>query len=108
MRAQRVEIDAIRFQRRVQLHPLEWLRRHREPVVAAAVFIAQVAGLIEKAEVRSLDVEAHGGDPAFVRREMGEDRREQEFNRAGLRGESRYARDVEMRRFGPDEKIGIE
>src|SRR5260370_31448472 len=102
MRAQRVEVDPVCFQRRVELHPLEWLRGHREPVVAVPVFIAQVAGLIEKTEVRSLDVEAHGGDAAFVRRGMGEDRREQEINHAGLPGESQYPRDVESPRFGPD------
>ena len=108
MRAQRVEIHAIRFQRCIQLHPLERLRGHRKPFVAVAVLLAQVAGLIEKTEIRSFDIEADSGDAALVRWEMRKNRREQKLDRARLGRESRHARDVEVRRFGTHQKIGVE
>jgi len=51
------------------------------------IFVAQIAGLIEKAEIRPFHIEADGSDAAFVRREMREDRPEQEFDRARFRRE---------------------
>src|SRR5438128_12544160 len=36
---------------------LEWRRGHAEPLVALPVLVAQIAGLIEEAEIRTFDVE---------------------------------------------------
>jgi len=49
------------------------------------IFVAQVARLIEKAEIGALDVEADRGDAALVRWKVRDDRGEQELDRARLR-----------------------
>ena len=108
VRPERVEIDAVGFVGRVELDARERFRRHLEPVVAVPVLVAQVARLVEEAEIGAFDVEAERRDFAFVRGKMREDRREQEFDRARLGRESRDARDVEMRGFGAEEKVRVE
>src|SRR5262249_15143795 len=83
--AERVEVYSIRLERRVQPHALERLRGDAEAFVAIPVFMTEIAGLIEKAQIRTFDVEADGRDAALVRREVREDGREQELHGAGLR-----------------------
>src|SRR2546426_8237687 len=45
-------------------------------LVTAAIRVVERAGAIEEAEVRPFHVEAQGGDPALVRREVLKDGRE--------------------------------
>ena len=65
------------------------------------------ARLVEEAEVGALHVEAHGGHAALLLGKVREDGLEQPLDGAGLGGEPRYARDVEVRGFGPDQEIRI-
>ena len=108
MRAQCVEVDPIPLERREVAHPLERARRDPEALVAAPVFVVQVAGLIEETEVRSLHVEAHGRHLALVLGEVLEDRAQQELHRARLGGEAGHPRQVQVRRFRTQQEVGVE
>ena len=108
MGAQRVEIDAVRFERRIELHAFERGRGHAESFVAMPVFLTQIAGLVEKTEIGAFDVEADRCHPAFVRGKVREDGREQELDRAGLGREARDTGDVEVRRLRAEQEIGVE
>src|SRR5207245_2429670 len=82
VRAQRVQVHAIGIERGEIAHPLERLRPDGEPLVATAVFVLAHAGPVEEAQVRTLHVEAHRGNPPLVGREVLEDGPEQELDRA--------------------------
>src|SRR2546426_967610 len=77
-------------------------------LVTAAIRVVERAGAIEEAEVRPFHVEAQGGDPALVRREVLKDGREQELDRARLGREPRNTGDVEVRGFGAEQEVGVE
>src|SRR3989442_12521963 len=96
MRAERVEIDAIGFERRVELHALERRGQHAETGVAMPVLLAQLAGLIEKAEIGAFDVEADRLHATVVLVEVREDGREQELDRAGLSPVGLHPWDVDV------------
>ena len=106
--AQRIEIDPVRLEGRVEAHPLERRRRHTQPLVALPIFVAQITGLVEEAEIGPLDVEAQRGDAALVGREVREDRAQQEFDRARLGREAGHTGDVQVRGFGTEQEIGVE
>ena len=72
------------------------------------VTLGDLARLVEEAEVGTLHVEADRGDGAAMRREGLEDAREQELDGAGLGGQARDAGDVEVRRLGAEQEVGIE
>ena len=108
MRAQGVEVHAVRLEGRVVAHPAERLRRDPEPLVAAAVRVVEAPRLVEEAEVGTLHVEAHGGNPSLVRREVLEDGRQQELDGARLGRESRDARDVEVSRFRTVQEVRVQ
>ncbi len=105
---QRVEVHPVGLEGRVIAHALERLRRDAEALVAAAIRLVERAGAIEEAEIRPLHVEAQGRDPTLVGREVLEDGREQELDRARLGGESRDTGDVEVRGFGAEQEVGVE
>ena len=88
---------------------LEGLGRHADRVVQRAVGVVEARGrLVEEAEVGPLHVEADGRHASLLPREMGKDRREQPLDRTGLGGEPRHARDVEVRRLGAEQEVGVE
>ena len=64
--------------------------------------------MVKKTEVGALHVEAERRDGALLLREVRENRGEQPFHRAGLRRETRDTRDVEVRRFRPEQEVGVE
>ena len=103
-----IEIDAVSLERGVVADVGEWLGTEAEARVLPAILVGERPGLIEKAEVGPLHVEAEGGHRALMARERLEDAAQQELDRAGLGRQSRYAGDVEVRGLGPEEKIAIE
>ena len=94
--------------RREVLHVLERLGRHAALLVQRAVGVVDLARLVEEAEVRALHVEADRRDRSLLLGKVREDRREQPLDRARLRREPRHAGDVQVRRLGSDEEIGVE
>ena len=109
VRAQRVERHAVRLVRR------EVLRRSSNGsggdaalLVERAVRVVDLAGLVEEAEVGALHVEADRGDAPLLRREVREDRLQQPLHGARLRRQTGDAGDVQVRRLGADEEVGVE
>src|SRR5260370_42480911 len=76
--------------------------------MAGAVSRVESARLIQETEIRTLHVEAHRGHLAAMFGEVLKDRRQQELDRAGLGGEPRDARDVEVRGFRTQQEVGIQ
>ena len=108
VRSQRVERHAVGLVRREVLHVLERPRRNTTLLVEHCVGVVDLAGLIEEAEVGTLHVEADRRDRSLLLRKVREDRAQDPFDRARLRREAGHAGDVQVRRFGSEEKIGIE
>ena len=106
--AQGVEVDPVPLVRREVTHPLERPRRDAEALVAPQILVSQGSGLVEEAEVRPLHVETHRGDAALVLGEVLEDRGQEELDGARLGGKARHARQVQVRRFGTEQEIGVE
>ncbi len=106
--AEGVEVDAVRLEGCVVVHVGERLRPEAESGVLPAVLLAQEGGLIEKAEVGAFHVEAERRDAALVAGEGLEDAAQQEFHRAGLRGETRDPRDVEVRGLGAEQEVAVQ
>ena len=108
VRPQRVEVHPVGLEGCVIADALERLRRDAQPLVAAAIRVVERARAIEEAEVRPFYVEAQGGDPALMGREVLEDGREQELNCARLGREPRDTGDVQVRGFGAEQEVGVE
>ena len=70
--------------------------------------VVDLSRLIEEAEVGTFHVEADRGDRALLLGEVREDRRQHPLDRARLRRESGNAGDVQVRRLGAEEEIGVE
>src|SRR6266540_848462 len=82
--AKRIERETLCRVRREVPNPVERLGRNAHFLIKLEVAILERTRLVEKAEVRTLYVEAHRGDRALVLREMREDRGEQPLNGARL------------------------
>jgi len=64
------EVHAVGLEGGEIAHELERLRPDAEALVATAVLVVERAGLVEEAQVRSLNVEAHGGDAPLMERKV--------------------------------------
>ena len=106
--AQRVERHTIRLVWREVLHVGERLGCHAAPLVEGAIGVADLARLIEEAEVRALHVEADRGDAALLRGKVREDGLQQPLDGARFRRETGDTGDVEVRSLRTDEKFGVE
>src|SRR5688572_9162647 len=108
VRAKRVEREALCGVGSEVAHTLERLWRHSHFFIQLEVALVETPGLIDETEIRSLHVEADGGNRPLAVGEMREHRREQPLDRARFRRQSRHARDVEVRRLRPEQKFGVE
>ena len=108
VRAQRVQRHAVRLVRREVLDVGERIGGDAALLVERAVRFVDLAWLVEVAEVGALHVEAHRGDAPLLRREVREDRLQQPLHGARLRRQTGDAADVQVRRLGTDEEVGVE
>ncbi len=108
MGAQGVEVDAVGLAGGEVADLLERLRLESQASVGGDVVDRQLGGLIEEAEVGALHVEAERRHRTLVRREGLEDAREEELHRARLGRQARDTGDVEVRRLGAEQEVGVE
>ena len=108
MRAQRVEVDAVGLAGGVVPHVCRTAWATSRAGRRARGLRRQRRRLVEEAEVRALHVEAERRHRPLVRRERLEDAGEEELHRARLGGQARHAGDVEVRRLGTEQEIGVE
>ena len=108
VRTQRVERREVRLVGREIADAIEGPRGDAEAVVHREIVGVEVARLVQVAQVRALHVEAHRRHRSLAGREVSEERRQDELDRARFRGQPGHAGDVEVRGLRTHEKIGVE